>query len=177
MKFLITLILCFFLIPSDGELTKMQWNENRQLTWEDFQGVPNRGDDFVASTNSGISFSFSYNVRGGKMTMDYEVLCNFYPELSWYKPDKVSPYILKHEQTHFDISELFARKLRKVMAETEFSNDPKEKINALYSDIERLRQEMQDSYDLESDHSKNKEAELQWRAFVEKELEAYDRWK
>lgn len=177
MKFLVSMLFCFFLVPAEADLVKMQWNENRQLTWNDFQGEPNRGDDFVASTNSGISFSFSYQTRNGKMTMDYEVLCNFYPELSWYKPDLVTPYILKHEQTHFDISELFARKLRKAMAETTFSNNPKEEVNALYEVIEKARQAMQNKYDEESEHSKNKTAELQWREFVAQELQAYDRWK
>lgn len=155
----------------------MQWSEDRQLTWDDFQGTPDAGDSFVASTNSGISFSFSYQTRNGKMKLKYEVLCNFYPELSWYRPTMVSSYILKHEQTHFDISELFARKLRKAMAETQFSTQPKEEVNALYNDIERQRREMQQLFDLESDHSKNEEAELHWRKFVANELMKYDAYK
>jgi hypothetical protein len=177
MKFL---LICFVLILgsfSDGDAVKLQWNENRQLTWEDFQGVPNADDDFVASTNSGISFSFSYKVTNGKMTMDYEVLCNFYPELSWYKPDLVNDYILKHEQTHFDISELYARKLRKAMEETTFSNNPKEEVNQLYQNLEGARRQMQLKYDFETDHSKNEPVETQWRIFVAKELQTYERWK
>lgn len=161
----------------DGNTFKMQWNENKQLTWSDFKGEPDMGDSFVASTNSGVSFSFSYKVKNGKMTMDYEVTCNFYPELSWYKPDLVSPYILKHEQTHFDISELYARKLRKAMEETSFSNNPKEEVNKLYQNIENARKKLQTKFDFETDHSKIEPVEIQWRRFVAKELKKYERWK
>lgn len=155
----------------------MQWDEGRQLRWADFQGVPNLGADYVASTNSGISFSFSYQVQNGKMTMEYEIFSNFYPKLSWYKPNRVSEYILKHEQTHFDITELYARKLRKAMAEKHFKQNPKDEVNALYNKIERERREMQNRYDGETEHSKNREVELQWRIFVGQELQKHDRWK
>ncbi len=155
----------------------MQWNEDRQLTWSDFKGVPDAGDSFVASTNSGVSFSFSYKVKNGKMTMEYEVLCNFYPELSWYKPNLVSPYVLKHEQTHFDISELYARKLRKAMEETSFSNTPKDEVNEIYQNMESARRELQTKYDFETDHSKNEPVEIKWRRFIAKELKHYERWK
>jgi hypothetical protein len=177
MKLLLFMLVCLVSIPFESEPTKMQWNAQRQLTWEDFQGVPNLGADYVASTNSGISFSFSYQVSDGVMTMQYEVLSNFYPELSWFKPTKVSEYILKHEQTHFDITELFARKLRKAMAETSFSNKPKQEVNAIYEQIERARRKFQNQYDRETEHSKNKSAEMQWRNLVAQELQKYDRWK
>ncbi|MAZ72913.1 MAG: DUF922 domain-containing protein [Flavobacteriaceae bacterium] len=173
------IILFLFLISSlpINDAVQIQWREHRQLTWRDFKGKPDAGDSFVASTNSGMSFSFSYKVTGGKMTMDYEVECNFYPELSWYKPDLVTDYILKHEQTHFDISELYTRKLRKAMEETSFSNDPKEEVNKLYQKLESARQQLQIKYDFETDHSKNEPVEIQWRRFVAKELKKYERWK
>ena len=54
--------LLVFLITSLGfvsEEEKIVWQEGRKLTWADFKGTPNRGNDFVASTNSGVLFSFS----------------------------------------------------------------------------------------------------------------------
>jgi hypothetical protein len=177
MKIFATLLLLVFSIPSEGDAVKMQWNENRQLTWNDFRGVPDAGDSYVASTNSGMSFSFSYKVVNGKTTMEYEILCNFYPELSWFKPNLVSPYILGHEQTHFDISELYARKLRKAMEETSFSNNRKEEVSEIYQNLEKSRQELQTKYDFETDHSNNEPVEIQWRHFVANELKKYDLWK
>ncbi|WP_339699035.1 DUF922 domain-containing protein [uncultured Marixanthomonas sp.] len=178
MKLFVTLLLftlSFF--PSEENKEKILWTETRQLTWEDFRGTPKPGADFVASTNSGMSFSFSYTEKNGKRTMEHSISCNFYPELSWFKPGKVSEYILKHEQTHFDISELHARILRKRIAEAEFSKNVKEEIGALYHTTEQERQDLQNQYDLETDHSKNKEEEYRWREKITNQLKKYERWK
>ena len=178
MKVIIVLLFTTFsFISFEVDTEKIPWKESKQLTWNDFKAKPEAGANFVASTNSGMSFSFSYSEKNGKRTMEYKVACNFYPELSWFKPGQVSEYILKHEQSHFDISELHTRILRKRIEETTFSKQIKKEIEALYQETERERRKMQNDYDLESNHSKNKEEEYRWRAKVAKELKKYERWK
>ncbi|MEZ4817149.1 MAG: DUF922 domain-containing protein [Flavobacteriaceae bacterium] len=175
-------VLLLFLVPFLGfffvsEEEKIVWDANRPLTWEDFRGIPNRADDFVASTNSGISFSFSFKERNGVATISYTVVSNFYPDLSWYRPERVSTYILEHEQNHFDISELHARKLRKALSALTHNKDFKEKAEAIYNTVEAERRAMQTLYDSESDHSNIEEAEYQWRKIVAEKLKALDTWK
>ena len=177
MNIIILLLLPFFGIISSFEEEKIAWDANRPLTWEDFRGVPNRADSFVASTNSGISFSFSFSERNGVANIQYTVVSNFYPDLSWYRPERVTQYILEHEQTHFDISELHARKLRKALSSLSHDRDFKEKAEAIYNGLEAERRAMQTQYDKESDHSNVKEMEYQWRTIVAQELNALDAWK
>ncbi len=178
MKFLTILFLAFQLfVPSSNEGEKIVWNENYKLTWADFKGKPKVGYGYVASTSSGISFSYSYSEKNGRINFEATVKSNFYPENSWYIPSEASKYILKHEQTHFDISELHARMLRKKISETTFSKKIKKEIEALYDDAEEKRREMQHLFDDESDHSKIKEKELAWETYVTKQLQIYERWK
>lgn len=174
MLFLFSLLTFY---PSAIVEEKIAWDESRPLTWEDFRGVPNRADDFVASTNSGISFSFSMKETNGGMMIQYDVVCNFYPDLSWYRPEKVSQYILNHEQTHFDISELHARKLRRALANLPHNRAFKEGAEEVYNAIEVERRAMQTKYDSESDHSNIDEAEYAWRKFVAEQLALLDDWK
>lgn len=175
--FTLLAILYLFFQPADIDPVKLQWSETRKLTWADFQGIPNGADDFVASTNSGISFSYSISNKNGDIGFKYIILSNFYPEQSWYKPEAASEYILIHEQTHFDISELFARKLRKELDEILIGPDIKQIADKLYSEIEQQRRAMQLKYDAESNHSKNREGEFYWRAYIADELENYAGWK
>jgi hypothetical protein len=175
--FLIFLIGLLSFYSADNDAEKIRWSESYQLSWADFQGVPQGGSGYVASTNSGMSFSFSFGNRNGEIKYDYSIESNFYPKLSWYKKGQVSDYILKHEQTHFDISELHTRMFRKRMEESQFSDNIKAEVGALYERTETERKEMQKRYDLESNHSQNKEAEHQWRNFVAEQLKVYDRWK
>lgn len=171
------LLLCFSFFSSEESTDKIKWNENQKLTWEDFRGPRTKGGSYVASTASGISFSYSHKEVNGVIDYEYEVACHFYPNESWYDKARASDYILKHEQTHFDISELHARMLRKHISEADFSLNVKQEIRALYEAAEVDRRVMQDKFDSESDHSKNKEMEYRWETFVAQQLIAYERFK
>jgi hypothetical protein len=178
MKFLFAIVLgSFFLITATNDEEKFQWDENRPLSWSDFQGRPDGPGDYVASTNSGISLSYSIGKRNSSYTFEYTVNSNFYPKQSWYRPDSASEYILKHEQTHFDISELHARKLRKALAGLRVTSKVKDDADQIYRQIEMERRDMQQTYDKDSDHSKIRDAEMQWRLVVASELEKYEAWK
>lgn len=156
---------------------KIPWSREQPLSWNDFRGVPNGADEFVASTNSGISFSFSFQEENGQTKVSYVVGSYFYPLLSWYKSERVTPYILKHEQTHFDISELHARKLRKTLHTIKYDPDFRRLSEEKYHSIELARREMQLLYDQESDHSNKEPQEHQWRAYVTQQLKEYEDWK
>jgi len=176
MKLLAAVLLCLLLSPTTSKEEKISWAEDRKLTWEDFKGVPSGPPDYVASTNSGVSFSFSYKERNGRGIVDYTIKSFFYPELSWYRPEKVSNYILGHEQMHFDISELCARKLRKSLAELPHDRDFKAISENIYNQNEADRREMQSQYDKDSDHSKDRDGEYRWREYIAEQLEAYGSW-
>ncbi|GHC63038.1 DUF922 domain-containing protein [Ulvibacter litoralis] len=173
----IPILLFVFFFSSESDPVKINWDENKKLTWSDFKAQPSEGADYVASTSSGISFSYSYKLLEEKLTYDFTVQSYFYPEESWYKEAYVSEYILKHEQTHFDISELHARILRKRISEASFSKAIKKEMKAIYQKVEGERQTMQNLFDSESEHSKNKEKEYQWEQYVTKQLNVYESFK
>ena len=175
----VTLITFLFIsfFSSETETVKIEWSESNKLTWADFQGSRLKGPSFAASSSTGISFSYTVKRYEDDIDLDYSVKCHFYPEESWYDRSSASAYILKHEQTHFDISELHARVLRKLISEASFSEAIKIEIKAIYKEVERQRGEMQHRFDDETEHSINKKNEHLWEVFIAKQLKAYDRWK
>ena len=150
---------------ADSLEEKIRWSEHQKLTWKEFRGAPNGAEAFVASTNSGIGFSFSYKERNGVGKITYTIDCNFYPDLSWYRPERVSIYILGHEQLHFDLSAI------------PHNRDFKGKAEIIYNQIEADRRDMQSQYDADSDHSNVEAEEYRWRAFVKEELQRLSEWK
>lgn len=178
MKFLIPFFFLFISLSvfSQNE-NKIIWTEGERLTWSDFNGKHRTGVSYVASTTSGIAFSYSVSENKGKRDLDVKVTSNFYPESSWINPENATPYILAHEQAHFDISELHARILRKEIAATTFGKNLKKELSNLYKSVEERRVAMQHQFDLESDHSKIPDEELRWEVFIKEQLEKYDRWK
>ncbi len=176
MKLFFTFIFFFLLFPqSDSE--KILWTENKKLTWEDFRGKPIPSASFVASTNTGINFQYSYSLKNAVVNVEYSVASFFYPEKSWFQPGKVNQQILNHEQGHFDISELHARMLRKNLAGKKFSKNAKSEIENIYKQVEQKRRAMQVRFDAETDHSRNEEKEIIWEKQISKQLRQYESWK
>ncbi|MDR9457259.1 MAG: DUF922 domain-containing protein [Salegentibacter sp.] len=169
-SFFLLLLLFTAEISSSQEQEKIEWEEGKKLTWADFKGTPKQGVAYEANTNSGISFSWNYSTESGQPVLRYEVVTNFFPQLSWVKEHEEDEYLLGHEQLHFDISELHARKLRKAIDEYETGRNIRRDLNRLYEGIEKDRVEMQKLFDAETVHSTNKEAEAGWIKFVKEEL-------
>ena len=176
MKLLFAFLFSFFLFPQDNS-EKIFWKENQKLTWEDFTGKPLRSASFVASSNTGISFRYSYSIKNGDIDVNYSVESFFEPTGSWYLPERVNPYILQHEQAHFDISELHARILRKNLEGRKFSKNVKSEIERIYQEVEQKRRAMQTKFDAETDHTRNDEKEAFWQKYIANQLAAYNAWK
>lgn len=144
----------------------LAWSESRPLRWSDFKGTPKRSSQEEAMTDSGMSIELKCD---GK-TSTAVIKSYFNPLKSWTK-DKQSAYLLRHEQLHFDITELFVRRLRAQLVQ--FGDDC-EKLNAHLEDFyNRNYKEFvayQDRYDRESNHSINKEKQAYWEEKVAKEL-------
>jgi len=114
----ICLVLIFFISGSNI----LYWNRDRKLSWEDFKG-PAKDWNAAAVTYCGIEIN--KNRFSGKI----KVAAYFNCDSSFYFKDRADSNVLKHEQTHFDIAELFARKMRKEFSETPlFSNKAIQKI-------------------------------------------------
>lgn len=142
------------------------WIASRRLTWDDFQCEPKRNTDAVASTST--SLGISYRIKNSKLS--YEVTCNFSKVKSWGLIK--TNYILAHEQAHFDITEIFARRLHQALQDFIFnSNNFTSGINSIYQRIVDEKEAFQQAYDRETDHSRKKPEQLLWLLKIQTILE------
>ena len=168
----ILLILASSFSNFDREKGYIYWDQ-RALTWDDFKGSPVSSSPYVALTHSAIVLNFS----GQDNTINFSVESAFYPRQSWKKKN-VDDYILKHEQGHFDITEIYSRILRKAIAEMKFKkydtigSEVQKVFNQKSNDCEKL----QDQYDHETDHSKKKEEQYRWDAKIATMLDSLSDW-
>lgn len=146
------------------------WNADKKLNWGDFKGKVPPAAVPAATTASGISYRYSANLLHHEVELDFEVNAFFYPNESWYKPSVCDDLILSHEQLHFDISELYARKMRFRLERTAFSEDVKQEIRDIYRETLKELEDFQDKYDWETNFSRNREAQLKWNARIAEAL-------
>lgn len=155
--------------PATGNYKEfITWKDSILLTWKDFKGEPIPNAAEAAMTAS--SMEFSYKTRGNQVFWNVNV--KFFPLLSWSNKSKQSDYILKHEQLHFDITELYARLFRKQLKENIFSLKDISKIKTINKNILQQWQNEQDKYDRETNHSINETKQLEWNKNIQQRLEA-----
>ena len=155
-------------LPDDDYI---KWQEDRRLTWDDFKAEPQKLGSTAAMTTTHLSFA--YNVTNGKVT--YKIDCRFEKNKSWglVKND----WILKHEQGHFDIAEIFARKLNKLTNEYQFNRASFQKdLDIIYKSVVDEKEKFQQQYDDETDYSRHKPNQEAWLKKIELELKQNKTW-
>lgn len=173
----ILLILCvIFSFQQDENI--MLWSESSHLNWNNFKGQVEKGTDVVATTASGITFSYSIKKTDNRVvSFSTIVLGHFYPDKSWVKQEKVNNHILAHEQLHFDITELHVRKFKQKIERLRVSNAISSELDDLNHEINIALSKMQNNYDNESDYSRNLSHQADWQEFVNHELQKLSKYK
>jgi hypothetical protein len=170
MKLLLFCILSLFFLNKDP-VEQFTYQERSQLSWKDFKGVPPKNIKNFASVNSGIGYTFSSKTINSKVVLNIQVESYFYPQLSWKKNiNENNRNLLQHEQLHWDISELYARKLRAAYKRYVPKKNPKKEIDFIFKRFEKERQKTQNSYDLETKHGLIRTLQIRWNDKIKEEL-------
>ncbi len=103
---LITTIIGIFIYNDESQIL---WRKGIKLTWEDFRQAPPT-DIIDKNAMSGILVDYNYQVIEGKVPT-FTLRTYFMKDSSWVvsKSDRT----LNHEKLHFDMAELYTRKMRK----------------------------------------------------------------
>lgn len=141
---------------------ELAWSESRRLTWGDFAGAPDTHDPLHAITSTNIDMKAK--CVGGKFK--FEVKSVFLVEESWSKNKSSAPLLL-HEQLHFDLTEVYARKIRKELNELKDAcGADNGSINIIVNRIFDEWKQEQDRYDAEVNHGLHKEAQQKWANLI-----------
>ena len=168
-KILVIAFLAFPLLSLAQDEQFIEWSPAKRLTWDDYLAPPSSLSDAAAITSTALGIE--YHIRNNSLT--YNITCRFSKTRSWgrYK----TTYILQHEQGHFDITEIFARKLAKEIKEYKFNpRKYPDDLGKIYNRVMDEKEQYQNKYDIETDYSRNKEKQAEWLKKIEAELEKMD---
>lgn len=171
--------LCLFMLASHslqpsaikpGE-DLVDWSPWHKLQWSDYKGSPDSNSDAAASTTTIVGVEYKI----GRTDFSFSIHCRFSREKSWGL-HKTS-YILQHEQGHFDIAEVYARKLNKALSEYKFNYRTYNRdLNQIYNRVMREKENMQNQYDRETNHSIKKDKQIEWLGRIEQMLDETVAW-
>jgi len=143
------------------------WNAERKLNWNDFKGtVPDSADFFARSAIRIETIGF-----WEEDMPNYKIVTKFYRYNAWTK-DTASKNLLQHEQVHFDIAELYARKIRKGIGDLRRRHESDiakyiEFINKLFKEYSVMTNI---EYDTATDYSRCVEVQQEWNERIAKKL-------
>ena len=146
---------------------KIEWCVDYKLEWDDFKGVPDTINTnlVVAITASKIKITNNKLENG---LPKIEVRSFFIKERSWTIVN--DEYTLLHEQLHFDICEVFTRKIRKSFDSLNVNGIKDIKV---YQEMYNKLVDKSNDYDklYDSEVYFNEEKQKQWSLKITKELE------
>lgn len=170
LKILLVLLPLFCYAQREDEEGALAWEPGIELQWEDFRAEPPIDNGVAAYTATGLSYTFNTPGASGNYRLDAEVIAYFYPEKSWYLPKLSSSEVLEHQRLHFDIAEIYARKMRKILSERTFSENVHSEIHQIFSELNRELYDYQNSYDFDTYFSRNRKEQLRWNKRIAQQL-------
>lgn len=144
------------------------WSASRPLTWADFQGQP----DFMSGAAALSAYVISYDTECAGRVFVPRVVSRFLPQISWVKSqhlmNRASSQILSHEQTHFDLSEVQARRARQELLALPSPCDlTAQEFDRMFAAFGRRDGDLQQQYDRETAHGTDERRQNEWQLRVE----------
>lgn len=164
-------LFCFsFLLQEDAPIL---WKK-KNLRWKNFKGAPATSGPFakaLAVTNSKLDQRY-YRVGD---EIHFVITAWFNPGLSWVKeevlraPIGAQAQVLDHEQHHFDMCELYARKIRKFLSAAVFKQDTyRDEIADLFKSFHEQYRAQQKRFDNETkEHTYTQD---EWTESIDREM-------
>jgi hypothetical protein len=170
-----------------ANLPLVEWSDGRKLAVKDFRGnIPSRATE---TSLSWVAIEATWECQEGKASSQARAV--FDPNRSWWRdavpslwhnvddaslvasPDDGGRALLAHEQLHFDMTEVWARRIREEFKTlTVFCRTPAgpREFEKAIADLERQWQEEQQRYDKETSHGTDASRQRAWTEKVAKTL-------
>ena len=148
------------------------WSASRPLTMADYLARPGVGDRLASSTSSNINA----NAACRDFVFTGTAQATFDPNTSWFRDAKnASAALMRHEQLHFDITEVYARIMRQKLVAFSAKvncNKLQPAFNNLTKGVYAEWDREENRYDQESNHGLNAARQEFWEKQTQQKLEA-----
>jgi len=181
MRFLAASFLAFvFILCSSFQGMKkvgdvIVWSPNSEPAWKDFKKSLQGSAIEAAYSVCGIDISSAPKQINDTIYLEVEAFFSKTLSAKTTEKELLTDNVLTHEHGHFDITELYARMLRKEIKEASFKSVEEfyKSIQAMYNKESKACKEEQERYDKETNHSMNIKNQEKWNKEIAEQLEKY----
>lgn len=160
---------------TDNEENRLSWSEYLPLNWSDFQAIPpGMSKRNIAAITSSV-IQYRYYCEDGKI--QYAIQSVFLKDESWVRETARTDDYLRHEQLHFDITEVYARKLKRFLGQRIYYCDDVREFERQINDVLAQWRALQAKYDRETQYSLDYRRQANWNDYVATLLTRYEAYK
>ena len=149
------------------------WSTTRKVDWKDFKAKPEGGA--LGGARIAISHTYSIGCRDG--VLHARVQAVMVPAMSWvtYRIQAsglASLVGLRHEQLHFDLAEVYARRVRKLLRELPNPcSHTDDELNAMAERVIKEHWDQQRRYEVQTEHGQVERQQTDWDRRITAQLE------
>ncbi|MFH2095762.1 MAG: hypothetical protein ABIJ16_08660 [Bacteroidota bacterium] len=171
-RFSLSLIMLLGNVNAGPPASKIKyWDTDNTISWDDFKKVRSLPGNEAATIHVAISFSYEYSGKSA------DILIRTYmdPGKSVSIRKDETDLLLIHEKKHFDLQEVFSRKMRKQMTEYPYIISTLQKdLNKIFDDNIHECAKEQRLYDKETKHSVDTVMQKKWNEKIDSLLIEYN---
>lgn len=171
LKFIISCILFLYFSVTVVAQKGIVWQENSPLEWKDYKGkVP------ISNMAATTACQIKLDISCFEDVFTYTITAVMMPEKSWVKKNLADDNLLKHERLHFDISELYARKIRAAFANVRTDCHHFEVYDKIMDNLIKEMNIVQQQYDKDTEHGTIYAPHELWYSKIASELNALNEY-
>lgn len=164
-----------YYVADPGKYEKeIEWSSERKLIFSDFR-ANNQPANSISLNSAAVSYcgiSFQSSSVNALSKAKFFVHTTFFKEKSWVIDDTSlqTPELLNHEQKHFDLCEVYARKLYKSLNGGNFNAYNLDNAYDIYNSVQEEYISMQEKYDSETNHGTIADEQKRWNEWISDQL-------
>lgn len=159
----------------------VEWSPNG-LTAKNYRLIrsPKTDGDVKVGANTGSKPAMDASVLNidGKRVLQIILSNRFDYENSWMLKSEIHNVdLLKHEQGHFDLNEIYTRKMFQQFKNFRFTNDFRNEIYTIMQAVNNELKQVQQIYEKETAYGTNKDGQSKWSDKIATELASIPSYK
>lgn len=150
------------------------YNPDKKLSWNDFNGRATGNTVVAALTFSGFGYNASVKTINGKGDLNISVYCYFSKPKSWVRDGRANPYVLTHEQHHFDLTYIATVLFIDKLQSTRFTpGNYRELLARIYNECCDAMNKMQNDYDGQTKNGQVKSEQARWNDLIDTRISSF----
>jgi hypothetical protein len=137
------------------------------ISFDDFQAIPDEADTAAARISVTIELGYVPDKQG---QLKFQTRALMDRSQSWVKLQHRRNYVLLHEQGHFDLAHIIAKKFENDLKAKRYTKDQVPLVEKFYDQFLEMLNQLSLEYDIQTSGGANRDEQRKWLDKIKNDL-------